>query len=152
MILRRHGKERLLLKNLWFRPLVSLLSSHPSHSSINFTPNNQASLFSEVVPAGQTEATIPKDPRIWVSSRVQWVGVTSLETSHRISGTGLLSISPSRGEISPQGTIMPLRLLKFSLNSQTVQMRIMVVQVVLEDIPWHQGARIPIRFRLGVLS
>ena len=151
MTLPRHGKERLLLKNSWFRPLVSLLSSHPSHSWINFTPNNQGSQFSEVVPAGQAEVTIIKEPRVWVTSRTHWLEPTTL-ASHRISGTALLLISRNRGETRPLGIIMPLRLLKISLYNQIVQMRIMAAQVALEVITWPQGASTPIKIRLVMLS
>ena len=139
MTLPRHEKERLLLRNSWFRPLVSLLSSPRSHSWINFTPNNQVSQFSEVVPPGQVVATITKETLIWVSSRIRWPGAPTLE-SLRISGTGLLSTSPCREETSRLGIIMPHRLLKISLNLQIEQMRIMAAQVELEGITWPQGA------------
>ena len=147
----RHGKERLLLKNSWFRPLISLLSSHPSHSWINFIPNNQGSQFSEVVPAGQVEVTTTKEPRVWVTSRTHWLVATTL-ASHRISGTALLLTSRNRGETRPLAIIMPLRLLKISLYNQIVQMRIMAAQVALEGITWPQGASTPIKIRLEMLS
>jgi hypothetical protein len=147
----RHGKERLLSKNSWFRPLVSLLSSHPSHSWINFIPNNQGSQFSEVVPAGQAEVTTTKELRVWVTSRIHWLLATTL-ASHRISDTALLLTSHNIGETRPLPIIMPLRLLKISLNSQIVQMRIMAAQVALEVITWPQGASTPIKIRLLMLS
>lgn len=147
----RHGKERLLLKNSWFRPLVSLLSSHPSHSWINFIPNNQGSQYLEVAPPGQAVGIITKEPRVWVTSRIHWLVGTTL-ASHKISATALLLTSRNRGETRPLAIIMPLRLLKISLNIQIVQMRIMAAQVALEVITWPQGASTQIKIRLPMLS
>jgi len=78
-------------------------------------------------------ATITKEPRIWVSSRIRWPEATILE-SHRISGTGLLSTFPCREETSPLGIIMLHRLLKISLNRQIELTKIMAVLVELEGI------------------
>jgi hypothetical protein len=59
--------------------------------------------------------------------------VTTL-ASHRISGTALLLTSRNIGETRPLAIIMALRMLKISLNSQIVQMRIIEAQVALEVI------------------